>query len=46
MLVVDGRVLIEAGRYTGSSEAAITAAGAAAIEKVWALPEAQAAFRN
>jgi cytosine/adenosine deaminase-related metal-dependent hydrolase len=46
MVVVDGRVLIEAGRYTGASEAAITAAGAAAIEKIWALPEAQAAFRN
>jgi cytosine/adenosine deaminase-related metal-dependent hydrolase len=46
MVVVDGRVLIEAGRYTGGSEDAITAAGAAAIEKIWALPEAQAAFRN
>jgi cytosine/adenosine deaminase-related metal-dependent hydrolase len=46
MVIVDGRILIEAGRYTGGSEDAITTAGAAAIEKIWALPEAEAAFRN
>jgi cytosine/adenosine deaminase-related metal-dependent hydrolase len=46
MVVVDGRVLIEAGLYTGGNEAAITAAGAAAIQKIWNLPEAQAAFRG
>ena len=46
MVVVDGRVLIEAGLYTGGDERAITAAGAAAIEKIWDLPEAQAAFRG
>ncbi len=46
MVVVDGKVLIEAGRYAGGDEEAITAAGAAAIGKIWALPEAQAAFNN
>ena len=43
-VVVDGRVLIENGRYAGGDEAAITAAGTAAINRIWALPEAQAAF--
>jgi cytosine/adenosine deaminase-related metal-dependent hydrolase len=42
MVVVDGRILIEAGRYIGADEDAITSAGAAAIQKVWDLPEAQA----
>jgi cytosine/adenosine deaminase-related metal-dependent hydrolase len=46
MVVVDGRVLVDAGHYTGGDEAAITAAGAAAIRKIWDLPEAQAAFRS
>jgi cytosine/adenosine deaminase-related metal-dependent hydrolase len=46
MVIVGGRVLIEAGLYTGGNEAAITAAGAAAIQKIWNLPEAQAAFRS
>ncbi len=46
MVVVDGRVLLEAGQYTGGDESAIIAAGIAAIEKIWNLPEAQAAFRN
>ena len=44
MVVVDGRIVIEAGRYAGGNEEQITAAGVAAIEKIWALPEAQAAF--
>lgn len=39
-VVVDGRVLIADGRYAGGDEAAITAA----INRIWALPEAQAAF--
>src|SRR5689334_7051676 len=43
-VVVDGRVLIDGGRYLHGDEAAITAAGSAAIAKIWALPEAQAAF--
>ena len=45
-VIVDGILRISGGLYTGGNEAAIVAAGAAAIEKVWALPEAQAAFRN
>ena len=40
-LVVEGRVLIDNARYAGD-EAAIVAAGAAAIRKVWDSPEAQA----
>ncbi len=43
-VVVDGRVLVANGRYAGGDEAAITAAGTAAINRIWALPEAQAAF--
>jgi len=43
-VMVDGRLLIHDGRYLHGDEATITAAGAAAIEKIWALPEAQAAF--
>ncbi|WP_315741779.1 MULTISPECIES: amidohydrolase family protein [unclassified Bradyrhizobium] len=43
-VMVDGRLLIHDGRYLHGDEAAITSAGAAAIEKIWALPEAQAAF--
>jgi len=45
-VVVDGRVLIDAGRYIHGEEAAISAAGAAAIERIWDLPEAQAAFNG
>ncbi|NPU11489.1 amidohydrolase family protein [Bradyrhizobium sp. 83002] len=43
-VMVDGRLLICEGRYLHGDEVAITATGAAAIEKIWALPEAQAAF--
>jgi cytosine/adenosine deaminase-related metal-dependent hydrolase len=46
MVLVDGDVRIEAGGYVGGDEAAISAAGTAAIQKIWDLPEAQAAFRN
>jgi cytosine/adenosine deaminase-related metal-dependent hydrolase len=46
LVVVDGRVLVEAGRYVNGDEAAIVAAGVAAVEKIWALPEAQAAFNG
>jgi cytosine/adenosine deaminase-related metal-dependent hydrolase len=45
-VVVDGRVLIDAGRYLDGDEAAIITAGAAAIEKIWELPDAQAAFNG
>jgi len=43
-VVVDGRVLVHGGHYLHGDEAAIISAGVAAIEKIWALPEAQAAF--
>jgi cytosine/adenosine deaminase-related metal-dependent hydrolase len=45
-VVVDGRVLIDAGRYVHGDEAAIISAGTAAIGKIWDLPEAQAAFNG
>ena len=44
LVVVDGRVLVAGGRYAGGDEAAIAAAGVAAIERIWDLPEARAAF--
>ena len=44
MVVVDGRVLVDRGRLVGADEAAIAAAGAAAIGRIWDLPEARAAF--
>ncbi|WP_407159069.1 amidohydrolase family protein [Bradyrhizobium sp. STM 3557] len=43
-VMVDGRLLVHGGRYLHGDEAAIMTAGTAAIEKIWALPEAQAAF--
>lgn len=43
-VVVDGRLLIDGGRYLHGDEAAISRAGASAIEKIWDLPEARAAF--
>ena len=45
-VVVDGRVLVDGGRHALGDEAAITSAGAAAIGKIWDLPEAQAAFNG
>lgn len=45
-VIVDGRVLIDAGRYLHGDEAAITAEGSAAIGRIWDLPEAQAAFNS
>lgn len=41
---VDGRLLIDAGRYARADETAIVAAATAAVGKIWDLPEAQAAF--
>lgn len=43
-VMVDGRVLLRAGTLAAGDEAAITAAGAAAIQRIWDLPEARAAF--
>jgi cytosine/adenosine deaminase-related metal-dependent hydrolase len=45
-VIVDGRLLIDAGRYLHGDEAAITAEGSAAIGRIWDLPEAQAAFNS
>jgi len=44
LVLVDGRVLIDGGRYTRGDEAAITAAGVAATRRIWDLPEARAAL--
>ena len=44
LVVVDGVVRVAGGRYQGGDEANIAARGAAAIHRIWALPEAQAAF--
>lgn len=44
MVVVDGRVLVAGGRCLGVDEDAVVAAGAAAIQRIWDLPEARAAF--
>lgn len=43
-VMVDGRLLLHAGAWTGGEEAAVTAAGVAAIRRIWDLPEARAAF--
>jgi cytosine/adenosine deaminase-related metal-dependent hydrolase len=45
-VIVDGRVLISAGKYLHGDEAAIIAAGSSAIGRIWDLPEAQAAFNS
>lgn len=43
-VLVDGRLLIADGSFTGGNEEAIATAGSAAIQRIWNLPEAQAAF--
>lgn len=43
-VMVDGRLLIENGDAVGLDEAAITDAGAAAIRKIWDLPQAREAL--
>ncbi|WP_159993442.1 amidohydrolase family protein [Roseomonas sp. 18066] len=43
-VIVDGRVLVQNGRHVAADEARITAEGAAAIQRIWDLPEAQAIF--
>ncbi len=45
-VMVDGRLLVEDGRAKGVDEAAVTRAGAAAIQKIWDSPEARAAFAS
>ena len=45
-VIVDGRLLIDAGRYIHADEAKIIATASAAIGKIWDLPEAQAAFNG
>ena len=46
LVMIDGDVRVAGGRYCGGDEAAIAAAGAAAIRKIWDLPEARAAFEG
>lgn len=41
---VDGRLLIDAGQLQAGNEQAICRAGAAAIERIWDLPEARTAL--
>ncbi len=41
---VDGRLLLDAGRLVQGNETAISRAGAAAIERIWDLPEARDAL--
>lgn len=43
-VMVDGRLLLHGGNLLAGDEHAITAAGAAAIHRIWDLPEARAAF--
>jgi cytosine/adenosine deaminase-related metal-dependent hydrolase len=45
-VMVDGRLLLTDGALLRGDEAAITAAGVAAIQRIWDLPEAQAAFNS
>jgi N-acyl-D-aspartate/D-glutamate deacylase len=44
--MVDGRLLVNEGRYLAGDETRITEAGASAIEKVWSHPEAQKFLRR
>lgn len=43
-VLVDGAPLVVDGAWRGGDEAAVVAAGAAAVERIWDLPEARAAF--
>ena len=43
-VMVDGKLLVMEGRCVGIDQQAIVAAGAAAIRRIWDLPEARAAF--
>jgi cytosine/adenosine deaminase-related metal-dependent hydrolase len=46
LVIVDGDLRVAGGRYQGADEAAIAAKGAAAVHKIWDLPEARAAFAS
>ncbi|MGX7706593.1 amidohydrolase family protein [Methylobacterium sp. Gmos1] len=43
-VMVDGRLLVDRGRFLAGDEENIVREGAAAIERIWDLPEARAAF--
>ena len=45
-VIVDGRILVDAGHYNGGDETAVVAAATAAVGKIWDLPEARAAFNG
>lgn len=45
-VIVDGRVLIDAGRYVHGDEAAIARAATAAVRRIWDSPEARAVFNG
>ena len=44
IVMIDGDIRVAGGRYRHADEQAIATAGAAAIQRIWDLPEAQAAF--
>jgi cytosine/adenosine deaminase-related metal-dependent hydrolase len=46
LVIVAGDLRVAGGRYQGGDEAEIAAKGAAAIRKIWDLPEARAAFAS
>ncbi len=45
-VMVDGRILVDEGRYRHGDEARIVREGAAAVARIWDLPEARAAFEE
>ncbi len=45
-VIVDGRILIEAGTYLAADETGIVQAGVAAIQRIWDLPEARQALTS
>ncbi len=45
-VMVDGRLLVDEGRYRHGDEAHIVREGAAAVARIWDLPEARAAFEE
>lgn len=45
-VIVDGRLLVQGGRYLAGDEARIVTEGAAAIQRIWDLPENRHIFAN
>ena len=45
-VMVEGRLLVAGGHCTEVDQAAVVAAGVAAVRRIWDLPEAQAAFQG